>query len=129
MFKKLSSLVLLLVVANVIFAQDTTQKIITGRTNDKSQLNKPYVVLISADGFRSDFTELYDATFLKSASVNGVRAKFMTPAFPSLTFPNHYTIVTGLYPAHHGLVDNTYFDKASGQQYSMGNTQLYSSRC
>jgi len=124
MFKKLSSLVLLLVVANVIFAQDTTQKIITGRTNDKSQLNKPYVVLISADGFRSDFTELYDATFLKSASVNGVRAKFMTPAFPSLTFPNHYTIVTGLYPAHHGLVDNTYFDKASGQQYSMGNTKM-----
>ena len=113
MFKKLTSLVLLLVFANVIFAQDTTQKIIEGRKNDKSQLNKPYVILISADGFRSDFTELYDATFLKSTSINGVRAKFMTPSFPSLTFPNHYTIATGLYPAHHGLVDNTYFDKAS----------------
>lgn len=124
MFKKLTSLVLLLVFANVIFAQDTTQKIIEGRKNDKSQLNKPYVILISADGFRSDFTELYDATFLKSTSINGVRAKFMTPSFPSLTFPNHYTIATGLYPAHHGLVDNTYFDKASGQQYSMGNTKM-----
>jgi predicted AlkP superfamily pyrophosphatase or phosphodiesterase len=48
----------------------------------------------------------------------------MTPAFPSLTFPNHYTIATGLYPSHHGLVNNTYYDKTSGQQYSMGNTKL-----
>jgi predicted AlkP superfamily pyrophosphatase or phosphodiesterase len=124
MFKKLSSLLFLFVLSNSIFAQDTTQKIIEGRKNDKSQLNKPYVILISADGFRSDFTELYDATFLKSVAQNGVRAKFMTPSFPSLTFPNHYTIATGMYPAHHGLVDNTYFDKASGQQYSMGNTKM-----
>lgn len=124
MFKKLSSLGLLLMIVNSIFAQDTTQKIITGRSNDKSQLNKPYVVLISADGFRSDFTELYDASFLKTVSTNGVRAKFMTPSFPSLTFPNHYSIVTGMYPSHHGLVNNTYYDKTSGQQYSMGNTKM-----
>jgi hypothetical protein len=124
MFKKLSSLLFVLVLSNSIFAQDTTQKIIEGRKNDKSQLNKPYVILISADGFRADFTELYDATFLKSVAQNGVRAKFMTPSFPSLTFPNHYSIVTGMYPAHHGLVDNTYFDKASGQQYSMGNKKM-----
>jgi predicted AlkP superfamily pyrophosphatase or phosphodiesterase len=124
MFKKLSSLLLLLVTFHAIFAQDTTQKIITGRSNDKSQLNKPYVILISADGFRSDFTELYDATFLKSISTNGVRAKFMTPSFPSLTFPNHYSIATGMYPSHHGLVNNTYYDKTSGQLYSMGNTKI-----
>ena len=122
--KKLSSLLLLLVTFQAIFAQDTTQKIISGRSNDKSQLNKPYVILISADGFRYDFTELYDATFLKSISNNGVRAKFMTPSFPSLTFPNHYSIVTGMYPSHHGLVNNTYFDKASGLEYRMGNTKM-----
>ncbi len=124
MFQKLTSLLFVLFIANVIFAQDTTQKIIEGRKNDKSQFNKPYVILISADGFRSDFTELYDASFLKTASTNGVRAKFMTPSFPSLTFPNHYTIATGMYPSHHGLVDNTYFDKTSGLQYSMGNTKM-----
>ena len=124
MLKKFSSLLLLLVTFQAIFAQDTTQKIITGRSNDKSQLNKPYVILISADGFRSDFAELYDATFLKSISNNGVRAKFMTPSFPSLTFPNHYSIVTGMYPSHHGLVNNTYFDKASGLEYRMGNTKM-----
>lgn len=121
---QLASLIIAVLVINTSFGQDTTQKVIEGQSNDKSQINKPYVILISADGFRSDFTELYDASFLKSASNNGVRAKFMTPSFPSLTFPNHYTIVTGMYPAHHGLVDNTYFDKASGMQYSMGNTKM-----
>jgi predicted AlkP superfamily pyrophosphatase or phosphodiesterase len=121
---KVYSLLLAMVMVNGLFAQDTTQKIIEGRHNDKSQYNKPYVILISADGFRSDFTELYDATFLKTISKKGVRANFMTPAFPSLTFPNHYSIVTGLYPAHHGLVDNTYYDKASGLEYRMGNKQM-----
>ena len=83
------SICIALAIANCSFAQDTTQKIIEGRRNDKSQYNKPYVILISADGFRADFTELYDAKFLKSISQKGVRAKFMTPSFPSLTFPNH----------------------------------------
>ena len=124
MSQKLTSLLFVLFIANSIFAQDTTQKIVEGRLNDKSQLNKPYVILISADGFRSDFTELYDATFLKSISTTGVRAKWMTPSFPSLTFPNHYTIITGMYPSHHGLVNNNYYDKASGLEYRMGNTKM-----
>lgn len=121
---QIASLFLVILISNSIVAQDTTQKVIEGRRNDKSQYNKPYVILISADGFRADFTELYDAKFLKSISQKGVRAKFMTPSFPSLTFPNHYSIVTGLYPSHHGLVDNTYFDKTSGLEYSMGNKQM-----
>ncbi len=121
---QIASLFLAVFLFNTAIAQDTTQKIIEGRKNDKSQINKPYVILISADGFRADFTELYDAQFLKSVSQTGVRAKFMTPSFPSLTFPNHYSIVTGMYPSHHGLVDNTYFDKASGLEYRMGNTKM-----
>jgi predicted AlkP superfamily pyrophosphatase or phosphodiesterase len=122
--KRLTSLLVAMLMVNFLFAQDTTQKVIEGRRNDKSQINKPYVILISADGFRADFTELYDATFLKSISKNGVRANFMTPAFPSLTFPNHYSIVTGMYPSHHGLVDNTYYDKARGTEYRMGNQKI-----
>lgn len=124
MFNKIFQSILALIISLAGFCQDTTQQIIQGRQNDKIQQSKPYVILISADGFRSDFADLYDASFLKSASSSGVRAKFMTPSFPSLTFPNHYTIATGMYPAHHGLVDNTYFDKASGLQYSMGNTKM-----
>jgi predicted AlkP superfamily pyrophosphatase or phosphodiesterase len=124
MLKKLNSLFIGLFILSTVCAQDTTQKVVAGRKNDQSQLHKPYVILISADGFRSDFTELYNAEFLKSVSNMGVRAKFMTPSFPSLTFPNHYTLVTGMYPSHHGLVDNTYFDKAFGQEYRMGNTKI-----
>ena len=107
-----------------LFGQDTTQQINYTTKNDPSQYDKPYVILISADGFRADFTEKYDAKFLQTISKKGVRAKYMQPSYPSVTFPNHYTIVTGLYPSHHGLVDNTYFDVASGQQYSMSNKKM-----
>lgn len=106
------------------FAQDTTQQIISGRKNSAEQMKKPYVIMISIDGMRTDFTEMHNASFLQKASKEGVRAKFMIPSFPSLTFPNHYAIATGQYPAHNGLVDNTYFDKATGVQYSMSNVKL-----
>ena len=103
---------------------DTTQQIISGRKNNPSQYEKPYVILISADGFRSDFAELYEAKNLQAFTKKGVRAKFMTPSYPSVTFPNHYSIISGLYPSHHGLVDNSYFDKATSTMYSMGNKKL-----
>jgi len=106
------------------YAQDTTQQIIQGRKNSADQINKPYVILISADGFRDDFTELYDAKNLKALSKNGVRANYMTPSYPSVTFPNHYSIVTGLYPSHHGLVDNSYIDVPTGAFYNMGNKKM-----
>ena len=103
---------------------DTLQQIVSGRKNSLSQIEKPYVILISADGFRNDFVEKYGASNLQALSTTGVRAKYMTPSFPSVTFPNHYTIVTGLYPSHHGLVDNSYIDVPSGQMYSMGNKKM-----
>ncbi|TAJ56646.1 MAG: alkaline phosphatase family protein [Chitinophagaceae bacterium] len=104
-------------------AQDTTQQIIHGRSNHPSQYNKPYVILISIDGYRADFTEKHGARFLQTVSQMGVRAEYMTPSFPSLTFPNHYTLVTGLYPSHHGLVDNSYYDTRRQQFYGMGDKQ------
>lgn len=79
------------------------------------------MILISADGFRADFVEKHKAGFLQNISQKGVRAEYMTPSFPSLTFPNHYTLVTGLYPSHHGLVDNSYYDTRRKQFYGMGN--------
>ena len=79
------------------FAQDTTQQIIKGRMNSAAQMKKPYVIMISIDGMRTDFTELHHASFLQKASKEGVRAKYMTPSFPSLTFPNHYAIANGHY--------------------------------
>ena len=68
------------------------------------------VLLISLDGFRYDYAEKYHATNLLAFAKGGVRAKAMLPSFPTTTFPNHYTIVTGLYPAHHGIVENSFWD-------------------
>ncbi len=98
---------------------DTTQKIITGRVNSPEQQQKPYVILISGDGFRYDYAEKYNAPTLLTLSSEGVRAESLIPSYPSLTFPNHYTIVTGLYPAHHGLVNNYFYDRNRNASYSM----------
>ncbi|WP_259069657.1 ectonucleotide pyrophosphatase/phosphodiesterase [Mucilaginibacter sp. X4EP1] len=104
------------------FAQnDTTQKIVEGRKNSAEQQKKPYVILISADGFRYDYAEKYKATHLQQLANEGVQSPYMVPSFPSVTFPNHYTLVTGLYPSHHGLVDNYFYDRNRKEFYSSGN--------
>jgi predicted AlkP superfamily pyrophosphatase or phosphodiesterase len=71
---------------------------------------KPTVILISLDGFRYDYLDKFKPPTLNELARTGVRAKWMTPSFPSKTFPNHYTIATGLYPAHHGIVENNIYD-------------------
>src|ERR1700736_6580593 len=62
---------------------------------------KPTLILISIDGFRADYFEKYQHPTLNALAGEGVRAQWMTPSYPSLTFPNHYTISTGLYPEDH----------------------------
>lgn len=103
-------------------AQDTTQKIISGRINSIDAQSKPYVILISADGFRYDLADKYDAKFLKSIRSEGVQAVSMQPCYPSLTFPNHYSIVTGLYPSHHGLVANHFYGDSGRVRYDYTNS-------
>lgn len=106
------------------FAQqkpDTAQKIVSGRSNAADQLDKPYVILISADGFRYDYLQKYRAQHLQRLAADGIQAAALIPSFPSITFPNHYTIATGMYPAHHGLIGNTIYDVEKKAKYSMGN--------
>jgi predicted AlkP superfamily pyrophosphatase or phosphodiesterase len=67
------------------------------------------LILISIDGFRWDYLQLHDAPTLKALAAAGVHATRMNPSFPSKTFPNHYTLVTGLYPSHHGIVANSFY--------------------
>ena len=93
-------------------AQDTTQHVIANRFNSTKQQEKPYVILISLDGFRWDLADKFNAKNLIRLREKGVKADYLKPSFPSLTFPNHYSIVTGLYPAHHGVVNNIFYDKA-----------------
>jgi predicted AlkP superfamily pyrophosphatase or phosphodiesterase len=73
------------------------------------------VVLISLDGFRWDYLQRPAATHLRALSARGVRAERLTPSFPTKTFPNHYTLVTGLYPEHHGIAANVMRDQFLGK--------------
>src|SRR5688572_24305861 len=77
------------------------------------------VILISFDGFRWDYETKAPAPNLRALAARGVRAESLIPAFPSKTFPNHYTIVTGLYPEHHGITSNTMVDQEIGERFSM----------
>jgi alkaline phosphatase D len=82
-----------------------------------------YVVLVSLDGFRWDYAKLYGATHLLALGKQGVWApKGMFPSYPSLTFPNHFTIVTGLYPEHHGLVANSFYDETKQAKYGISDS-------
>ncbi|MBB1406452.1 alkaline phosphatase family protein [Pseudoalteromonas sp. SG44-5] len=79
------------------------------------------VVLISIDGMRWDYIEKHGAPNLKAMGERGVRAQKLIPVYPTKTFPNHLSIITGLLPVNHGIVDNRFCDKARNNEcYSMG---------
>jgi alkaline phosphatase D len=83
-----------------------------------------YLVLVSLDGFRWDYAARDNATHLLALGKAGVWApQGMLPSYPSLTFPNHYTLVTGLYPEHHGIVANSFRDSERNARYSMYDKQ------
>ncbi len=79
-----------------------------------------YTVIISLDGLRWDYLDTYDVPFMNQLSREGVKA-VMQPSFPSKTFPNHYTLATGLVPDHHGIIANTFWDREKGVEFSLGN--------
>jgi predicted AlkP superfamily pyrophosphatase or phosphodiesterase len=108
---------------SVAFAQDTSQHVIPGRHNSPEQLAKPYVILISADGFRYDYAGKYNAGHLLAFADRGVRASSMIPSFPSSTQPNHYAMATGLYPPHHGIVQNIFYDRDRQTYFNSSSKQ------
>ena len=83
----------------------------------------PTVVLISLDGVRWDYLDLYDAPNLAAIAEEGVRAERLTPVFPTKTFPNHYSTVTGLYPENHGIISNTMYDPDMDAGFSLSNRE------
>ncbi|CAK5084221.1 unnamed protein product [Meloidogyne enterolobii] len=71
----------------------------------------PPLLIISMDGFRADYLKRGITHSVSRILECGSSAQYMLPSFPSKTFPNHFTIVTGLYPESHGIVDNHFYDE------------------
>jgi predicted AlkP superfamily pyrophosphatase or phosphodiesterase len=84
----------------------------------RATVRDPILVLVSFDGWRSDYIDRLAAPNLRALAARGVRAAALVPSFPALTFPNHYTLVTGLYPEHHGIVANNMIDESIGSRFS-----------
>ncbi|RWY54055.1 alkaline phosphatase family protein [Mucilaginibacter gilvus] len=119
-------LLLCMAFSGVAFAQlDTLQRVIPGRANSAEQQKKPYVILISADGFRWDYAEKYQAKNLLKFSAEGIRAEAMMPSFPASTHANHFTLVSGLYPSHSGIVGNDFYDPAKKQKFKPRDASFY----
>ena len=89
---------------------------------------KPTVILISLDGFRPDYLEKYQPKTLNDLAKNGVRAKWLIPSFPTKTFPNHYTVATGLYPDNHGIVENNMYDANFDAEFHLDSEEVRKAR-
>ncbi|XP_064385696.1 venom phosphodiesterase 2-like [Halichondria panicea] len=81
----------------------------------------PPLLLISLDGFRASYFERKLTPFMDSLAKEGVRAPYMRSVFPTKTFPNHYSIVTGLYPESHGIVSNAFYDTKLQDVFYIGS--------
>ena len=88
----------------------------TTRSNG-THLFAPTTILISLDGFRADFLNRDLTPTLNAFIASGVSPRYMLPSFPSVTFPNHFTLVTGLYPESHGVVGNTFWDPVLEEEF------------
>ncbi len=109
----------LLACLSLAHAQPTAVIVTNRPANTEAQQAKHYVVLVSLDGFRYDYAQKYNAKNLLAFAKQGASApEGMVPSYPSITFPNHYTLVTGLYPEHHGIVANSFYDPVRKARYS-----------
>lgn len=77
----------------------------------------PTTILISLDGFRADFLQRNITPTMQAFVNEGISPSYMNPSFPSVTFPNHWTLATGLYPESHGIVGNTFWDSKYEQEF------------
>ena len=85
---------------------------------------QPLLILVSVDGMHPDYLQRGLTPTLQDLADRGVRAESMRPSFPTLTFPNHYTLVTGLRPDRNGIVNNTMEDaRIPDQRFSLSNRE------
>lgn len=82
-------------------------------------LSKEYVLLVSFDGFRHDYSNIVSTPNFDKIEKKGIKAASLEPIFPTLTFPNHYSIATGCYADKHRIISNTFYSKTLNKVYSM----------
>ena len=83
-----------------------------------------YVIIVSFDGFRWDYADMYESPNLDEMGAQGIKADRLIPSFPCKTFPNHFTLATGLYPDHHGIINNSFYAEDLGGIYRMGDSRM-----
>lgn len=96
------------------------------KSERKDQSNKTYVIMLSMDGFRWDYPEKANTPNLDYIETIGVKAQASIPCFPTKTFPNHYSMATGLHPNNHGIIFNKFYAPDLDRYYSIGNNEAVS---
>lgn len=89
--------------------------------NTHAAQQAPYVLLISIDGFRWDYVEKYQPKFLSNWVKDSARLEALRPSFPTKTFPNHLSIVTGSYPQRHGIMANRFYAPDLDKHYALSD--------
>ncbi len=89
----------------------------SGGVNDPAVRGRPYVVLVSFDGFRPDYLDRFHTPGFERLAARGARADGLVTVFPSVTFPGHYSLATGLYPEAHGIVGNRFYDPLRDDEF------------
>src|SRR5271156_4686119 len=97
-------------------------KVVT--TSNGTHTFQPTVLIVSLDGFRPNYINRGLTPNLHRLQETGVAPEYMKPCFPSVTFPNHYSIVTGMYPESHGVIANEYYDPVLDKQFDIGSAAM-----
>ncbi len=92
------------------------------RENSPTAIAKPYVIMISLDGFRADYLQKYRPPFLVEMAKKGALAEGLIPTYPTLTFPNHISLITGRYAENHGIMGNFFYDEQRNENYKMNES-------
>jgi len=111
----------LLALGDVAGADTRAEETGTGGVNAERHRDAPVVILVSVDGYRWDFPERFPTPGIRRLIASGERAERLVPVWPTLTFPNHYSLVTGLAPADHGIVGNEFPDPGRDRWYALGD--------
>ncbi len=119
--KSLLSLLLILILGACSSSQKGMKQYQGLTENSEAAMKAPYVLLISIDGYRHDYTKKYAPRFLSQFAKEGASLRSLIPSFPTKTFPNHYSLVTGLYPGHHGIVANHFYAPDLKLEYKLSD--------